>query len=418
MKTLQVATICLLTAASTALSQQPNKAPVTIAAHQSTPEVRQKTFQKVWETVRDKFFDPTFGGVDWQQARARYQPRVTQLKSDQELYDLLEQMLAELHVSHFEIVPPETLNKLKQKPLIIGMSLKDVEGRVVIWRIWPNSSVSESPLRTGFVISRIDDKPVVKKEDAWKLMAGDPNTKLKVVYLDDKDELREVILERRGYQPNELEKENLGGGASMYSTFTSKRVADGIGYLSFSAFIKGLEKKVIAAIESMHDAPGIIIDLRGNGGGDDSVGIAMANMLFAKETQLMITRTRKGDDFYYKAKPRRNAYLGPVVILLDGDSGSASEQFAAGLQENGRAIVVGIKSTGEDMDAGAIELPTGALFIFPYGEPRTPKGVVVDGRGVIPNIEVSLTRKGLLQGNDEQLSAAIEFIKQKSIGNP
>lgn len=413
MKQLILVTIWLTVAAATVCTQQ-KAAPPTVAAHESTPEVRQKTFQKVWETVRDKFFDPNFGGVDWPQARARYQPRVTQVKGDQELYDLLEQMLAELHVSHFEIVPPETLNKLKQKPLIIGMSLKDVEGRVVIWRVLPHSSVSDSPLRTGFVITRIDDTPVTKKEDAWKLMAGDPNTKLKVAYDDDRDELREVILERRVFPPSELEKQNVGGGASMYSTFAAKRLAEGIGYLSFSAFIKGLEKKVIAAIESMHDAPGIIIDLRGNGGGDDSVGIAMANMLFDKETQLMITRTRKGDDFYYKAKPRHNAYLGPVVILLDAESGSASEQFAAGLQENGRAIVIGIKTIGEDMDADAIELPTGALFVFPYGQPRTPKGVVIDGRGVIPNIEVSLTRAGLLQGNDEQLSRAIEYIKKKS----
>jgi carboxyl-terminal processing protease len=63
------------------------------------------------------------------------------------------------------------------------------------------------------------------------------------------------------------------------------------------------------------------------------------------------------------------------------------------------------------MDADLVELPTGAYLIYAAGEPRTPKGVVVEGRGVVPDIEVGLTRAGLLAGRDAQLEAAIERIK-------
>jgi C-terminal processing protease CtpA/Prc len=65
------------------------------------------------------------------------------------------------------------------------------------------------------------------------------------------------------------------------------------------------------------------------------------------------------------------------------------------------------------MDGIGVELPTGAILIYPAGQGRTPKGVVIEGRGVVPNIEVTLTRAELLKGNDSQLEMAIEYIQQQ-----
>jgi carboxyl-terminal processing protease len=412
MKRLISITVCIFALAASALAQN-NSASVP-AARESSPEVRRKTFLKVWETVRDKYFDPTFGGVDWQKIRAEYESKLTDVKSDSDLYALLERMLNMLHVTHLEIAEPAELTGLKRAPVVVGISLKQIGEQVVIWRIRPHSSAAESELRTGFVIKKIDAHAIETVQDARHFLAGEVHTKVGVTYLDENDQLKELTLERRLPPPGDLEKLDLGKGNAFYSLFNASRLSDGIGYLHFSTFLPNLRSKVRTAIQSMHDAPGIIIDLRGNGGGDDSVGIAMANQLFDRETQLMITRTRKGDDFYYKARPDKNPYMGPVAILLDGESASASEQFAAGMQETGRAVVIGDKTPGEDMDADQVYLPTGALFTYPYGQPRTPKGIVIDGRGVLPDVPVALTRGGLLRGDDEQLSAAIQYIKKQS----
>lgn len=102
------------------------------------------------------------------------------------------------------------------------------------------------------------------------------------------------------------------------------------------------------------------------------------------------------------------------MLLLDDLSGSASEQLAAGLQELGRALVVGTRSHGSDLDADVKVLPDGALLAYAYGEPRTPKGIVIEGRGVIPDIEVKLTRALLLTGVDPQLEAAIKYLQRVS----
>jgi C-terminal processing protease CtpA/Prc len=243
--------------------------------------------------------------VDWKKVHEDFAPRVAQTKSDEELTALLSEMLAELKTSHLEIVPANVVTKLKRPPLMVGMALKDIDGQVVIWRVWPNSSVSEAGLRTGFVIKTIDDTSVNKVEDALKKMSGEPHTELSVEYLNEHDELNTVTLERR---------------------------------LMPAA---GLEKQ------------------------------------------------------------------------LDEENASASEQFAAGLQEVGRAKVIGIKTAGEDMDADAKELPGGGFFVYPYGLPRTPKGVVIEGRGVIPDSAVPLRRSDLLLGRDSQLEAAIQYLEKK-----
>src|SRR5262249_20331485 len=66
-------------------------------------DLRQETFDIVWRTVKEKHFDPTLGGVDWDKVREQYAPRAAAAKTDNELYGILRQMLGELHQSHFNI---------------------------------------------------------------------------------------------------------------------------------------------------------------------------------------------------------------------------------------------------------------------------------------------------------------------------
>jgi C-terminal processing protease CtpA/Prc len=90
---------------------------------------------------------------------------------------------------------------------------------------------------------------------------------------------------------------------------------------------------------------------------------------------------------------------------------SASEEFSAGMQASGRAVVIGRATPGSDMDGELEPMPDGSVLLYAHGQTRTTKGYVVEGHGVKPDIEVSLTRRDLLAGRDAQLDAAIEYIK-------
>ena len=98
----------------------------------------------------------------------------------------------------------------------------------------------------------------------------------------------------------------------------------------------------------------------------------------------------------------------------DGGSASTSEIFAAGMQELGRAVVVGERTAGAALPSIIQKLPTGALFQYAIADFRTPKGTLVEGRGVAPDVEVKFTRRALLEGRDPQLDAAIEQINKQS----
>lgn len=376
-----------------------------------SPQLRRKTFDVVWRTVNEKYFDPNFGGLDWKKVRERYAPQVETAKTDDDFYDLLNKMLSEFHISHLGVASPEVVESNYSKPRAdVGIDLRILDGVAVMTRITPNSPAARAGLRPGFVLRKMEDTLVLgqKLEATLYGLGGAPQTKVRLTYLDAEDHEHEVTLERELLQKDTDRYKDIG----LDAEFESKHLTNGIGYIRFSGFIPSLNKKIRAAVLSMNDAPGIIIDLRGNGGGDDEVGIKLANLLFAQKTVLMITKTRKGDDDYYQARPEKRTYSGPVVILQDEMSGSASEQFAAGMQESGRAYVVGIKTQGDDMDADLKKLPTGAYLVYPYGQPRTPKGVIVEGRGVVPDKEVKLSRAELLSGIDAQLDAAINYIQQ------
>jgi carboxyl-terminal processing protease len=96
---------------------------------------------------------------------------------------------------------------------------------------------------------------------------------------------------------------------------------------------------------------------------------------------------------------------------------SSAEEFSGALQAIDRAAIVGERSAGICVVANWMQLPNGATFMYPVEQTRTADGVVLEGRGVIPDVEVALDRALLLQGIDSQLEAAITYIKEVSNGD-
>ena len=125
-----------------------------------------------------------------------------------------------------------------------------------------------------------------------------------------------------------------------------------------------------------------------------------------------VSRSRKGETEIF-VDPADDAYKGPLVLLIDQLSGSASELFAGCLQAIGRAVVVGERSPGAVTESDMTILPNGAIFMYPVAQLATPDGTVLEGHGVVPNIEVGLDREMLLKGIDSQLESAIRHIENE-----
>jgi carboxyl-terminal processing protease len=371
----------------------------------------QKTFDVVWKTVNDKYFDPGFGGVNWAAIRKQYEPQIASVRDDEEFRELLDRMLNEIKISHLRILDLKNLDKLLARAVVTrGLALRDLDNQVVVSRIVDGSPAATAGLRAGFIVKAIDGVPVLKARSSEAQVATDKK-KHRLLIVDAAETTREIEI---GYALPPVEKlESVSLiKATRYVLVETKNLDDGIGYIHFTNFIAPMKKRLLSAFDSLRNSEGMIIDLRGNSGGETEAGLALAGMLIDKEAQISMTQTRQGDGQRYKAKPLKKPYLGPVVILLDEESASESEELTAGLQASGRVVVIGRRSRGEDMDATFQELPMDSIaLLYPVGLPRTPNGITIEGRGVIPDIDVRLTRAELLEGKDSQLQAAVRHIR-------
>lgn len=402
------------------------------SARDGSGDRRQESFDIVWRAVKEKHYDPTLGGVDWDKVREQYAPRVAALKSDQELYVLLQQMLGELGQSHFNIIPPEAVVESASEPTTgtAGISVRYIDNQLLITQVDEGSAAKAAGLRPGFIIKQVDEtqiEQIIQRFRAGKMspaikelmisrvalarIDGKPGTQVRLVYVDESDKTRETTVAREK-RKGEM-SEAMGNFPSQYMEFESRRLEGGIGYIRFNIFVMPLLDRIRAAIREMSDAPGIIIDLRGNPGGVGAMSSGIAGVLETRQISLGTMKMRTGQ-VNFMVFPQKNAYTGPVAVLIDGGSASTSEVFASGIQEIGRAVIVGERSAGAALPSVFQKLPTGALFQYAIGDFKSPRGTLIEGHGVIPDIEVKLSRALLLRGNDPQLDAAIKQIKKRA----
>ncbi len=163
----------------------------------------------------------------------------------------------------------------------------------------------------------------------------------------------------------------------------------------------------------------MILDLRGNPGGSSQQLEAIAKLFLDARTPLYAWEERHGSQAraptpFYLGSSGGATYRGPVVILLNELSGSSAELFASGLQESGRARVVGVETCGCVLGiSGFIKLTGGAEFSYSQRAYFTVHGEKLDGRGVIPDVRVASTLADIRAGRDAVLETADDLLLGK-----
>ncbi len=134
------------------------------------------------------------------------------------------------------------------------------------------------------------------------------------------------------------------------------------------------------------DLTGFVLDLRGNPGGLLDQAVAVSD-LFIDDGRIVSTHGRHPDSHqYFDADPDDLARRRPVVVLVNGNSASASEIVAAALQDSGRAVVIGSGSFGKGTVQTVLRLPNEGELTLTWARFHAPSGYALNGRGVIPDI--------------------------------
>ena len=422
---------------------------------------RREIAEAVWRTVREKHYDPKLGGVDWDAMLKKYEPRALAAPDDATFYRTLNDMLGELGQSHMMVTGPGAADdQLEQEqpppqeqspssprapadttgPEDVGdpgVLVRVIDGRPTVTAVRAGSSADRHGIKPGFLVTAIGGRPLSAvaasrrslrpveerfaiRRAALRRLEGPAGTKVTFAYLDNADHPGQVILDR---DPPPGPLRQVGYLPPLHPELRAYEV-NGVGVLAFNIFLLdpllGDIKKAMDRFQAQH-VKGLILDLRGNPGGLAAMAIPVAAELVTTPTSLgsMLMRDNTRTDtvatfsqtFAVQPAPGRKPYAGPLLILTDEGTASASEILAAGLQEAGRARVVGDASLGAVLPSVVESLPHGAVMQVVVADFKTPKGVLLEGRGVQPDQRVLETRAAFASGHDPVLDAAVAALR-------
>jgi len=188
---------------------------------------------------------------------------------------------------------------------------------------------------------------------------------------------------------------------------------EGFGYIQLLTFGEETTRDLRATLKELlaQDPRGLILDLRGNGGGYLTTAVEVASEFLAQGVVL----TERFGDGRVETYPVRTGGLAteiPMVVLVDAGSASASEIVAGALQDLGRAQLVGETTYGKgsvqdwitlDDDGGAVRVTIARWY--------TPNERQINAAGLEPDLEVLISEEDILAGRDPQLDRAIEALQ-------
>jgi len=399
---------------------------------QTPHELDVASFVYVWESIRDTHWQEAPGGLDWQKIREEYEPRVEAAETRDAVRAILSEMLLRLGQTHFNIIPAElhaSLGPGGGGSNVPGIDLRILDGLAVVTEVVEESPAAKAGVRPGWVLTSIREREVapliqaVRKNrdipgnlmelaltsNLLRCLSGPPGSTVKAVFLNAEDEPVELeipLAAPRG------KISQLGNLPPMSVFYEEKHFGD-VTYVRFSAFLDWTPIVLAfqSSVKGCGGCSGMILDLRGNGGGIGGMSMGMAGFLISEPNQRLGTMHLRDADVNFVVNPRPVKFLGPVAILMDSLSASTSEIFAGGLQDLGRVRVFGTRSAAAALPSAIEWLPNGDGFQHAIANYISEGGRVLEGKGVIPDTVVELKREDLLQGIDPVLEAALSWIK-------
>ena len=172
----------------------------------------------------------------------------------------------------------------------------------------------------------------------------------------------------------------------------SRRLPSGIGYIKLTLWKAPIRREFSRALEHLRDVPGVVLDIRGNPGGEADEVVKIASFFFNAHVPFGKFSKRSGRTIYLRTDDDEQIYAGPLAILVNEGSGSGSELFAGVMQENGRAVVIGRRSCGCVLGISEFKRVKGGgeLAVSEYGY-LSPRENSFEGTGVTPDKTVELT---------------------------
>lgn len=397
------------------------------AEYASTPEGRLRIFDEVWEQVRERYFDPSFQGVDWQGVREELRPRAAEARGEAELYVVLRRMLGVLHDPHTRVYAPgESTDWRVQRYVSVGVAVRELSGQVVVTDVERDSEAEHAGLRAGDTVVALDGEPaaqLVARRLAEQAAGASAVARLvTVTHLFDgaRNSAVRVTYARAG-EKRERQASLQREPRMRLPSFDVREEGHGVRLVRFNIFTAEVAAQFARALRSeLKGARALVIDLRDNGGGEAESMADLASTLLPAGLSLGRFTDRSGA---VRLEPFTRAALlstadsferfrRPVVLLTNARTASAAEVFAASLRETNRASVIGEATCGCVLGIRRRHhLPDGGILDISEMDYHTARGTRLEGAGLRPDVTVEPTREDLRRRRDRALERALEILQ-------
>ncbi|MFM2097016.1 MAG: hypothetical protein RIS70_4140 [Planctomycetota bacterium] len=275
----------------------------------------------------------------------------------------------------------------------LGVELKADDSTLLITNVITGSPAEKGGLRKGDRIIGVDGQSTheLSTDKAADMLKGVEGSQVNVELEDQQHAKRVVTLMRERVEVPSVD---------------DVKIVDednGIGYLKLTSFQKTTSRDLDAALWKLHRSgmKSLIVDVRGNPGGLLTAAVEVSDKFLANGTIVRTKGRNASEDFDYKAHSV-GTWRMPLVVMIDGDSASASEIFAGAIRDHSRGKLVGTRSYGKGSVQGIFPLSsstagvrlTTAKFYSPNGQP-------ISNRGVMPDVVVRSTAKPSLDGDQD-----------------
>ena len=399
-----------------------------------------EAFDAAWNILKKNYVAETASHVDWDALRAELRPRAEAARSADDVRAVIRDMLARIGQSHFAILPAPVASDLSGPALqagdvgSLGFDVGPVDGHLTVTRVEADGPAARAGVRTGWILSRVSGRSVddalasvadgddhVRDFRAWALgtalLRGRTGTSADLTFLDGAGATTARQITRTPEPGHPVKFGNLPTLFARLDARPMERNGRTIGVISFNVWMTAISRSLDEAIDRFRSSKGIVLDLRGNPGGVLTMIMGVSGYFLDAPVNLGVIKTRDSS-LNLVANPRLvgfdgqsvTPFGGPLAILVDSGSYSASEIFTGGMQSIKRARVFGTRTAGGALPAVLERLPGGDVLQYAIGDFTTATGERIEGRGVIPDTIVTPTRAELVAGHDPVLEAALDWI--------
>ena len=281
-------------------------------------------------------------------------------------------------------------------------------GVSTIVRVFEGSPAEEAGILPGDALYKVDGTEVIGMDLSLLVnnyVKGEEGSQLTItVYRENSGEYKDITLTRR---PIDVQ------------TVSGKMLDEEIGYISVAEFDRVTADQFKSKIEELQGEgmKRLIIDLRNNPGGEVTTVVSMADYILKDGGRILTVANKKGTEETYDAEDGHSLEI-PMVVLVNGNSASASEVFTGAMKDYGVATIVGTKTFGKGIVQTLMPLSDGSAIKLTTDHYYTPNGNDIHGKGIEPDLEVELDEEAaqevvIPEEKDNQLQKAVEVVKGK-----